>query len=124
MGTLRPDGDGGARRRGWSTFSQSHHVEAVGVKKHNSWIGALWALGIVLVVAGWACIGWQYSFYYQGVDSRGTEPVVEFLLSIANTVSNPAILVGFATMGGLLFLHGGNHARKVTRERSGANLQR
>ena len=88
------------------------------MKKRNPWIGALWTIGIALVVAAWASVVWQSTFYYQNVDPQGVGPVVEFLQRLADTLSHPALFVGFATIVGLLFLHAGNHARKAARDSS------
>ena len=83
--------------------------------KHNPWIGVLWAIAVVLIVAAFAAGVWQSSFYYQSSEMQNVGPVVEFVQRVVDAVQYPAVMVGFATIGGLLFLHARNHASYVNR---------
>lgn len=86
------------------------------MRKHNIWIAALWVIGVVLAAAGYGAGLWQASFYYQPSYIANPGPVVQFFQQLADVMKGPAITVGFATIGGLLFLHARNHARKVSRQ--------
>lgn len=86
--------------------------------KHNPWILMLWVFGVALIVASWSGTIWQSSFFTGYSNEQNVGPVVEFLQRLVDTMSYPTMIVGFATIAGLLFLHARNHARKVRRESS------
>lgn len=82
------------------------------MRRRNPWIGILWSIGIILVVVAYAAGVWQSTFYYPPPGRPDPGPVVDFLQSLGDVLKGPALLVGFATIVGLLFLHARNHARK------------
>lgn len=86
------------------------------MRKYNLWIGSLWVVGIVLVVTGYGAGLWQSTFYYAPLEVAPASPVILFLQELADVMKGPALMVGFATIGGLLFLHARNHVRKVSRQ--------
>ncbi len=86
------------------------------MRTRNLWVGVLWAVALTLIVAGFGAGLWQSTFYYQQSDIANPGPVVQFFQQLAEVMKGPAIMVGFATIGGLLFFHARIHARKVTRE--------
>lgn len=89
------------------------------MKKHNLWIGLLWFCGLVLVTAAFSAQLWLASFWYPTAYAVSPGPVVTFLQGVADAMVSPALYVGFGTIGGLLFLHARNHARR----RSADNTQ-
>ncbi|MBB5632989.1 hypothetical protein BKA04_001212 [Cryobacterium mesophilum] len=82
------------------------------MRKRNPWIGALWFCAVVLVLGAFAAQVWQASFWYPSATDVSPGPVVRFLQQIADALVSPALYVGFGTIGGLLFLHARNRARR------------
>lgn len=83
------------------------------VKKRNPWIGALWVIGVLFVVAAYSAGVWQSTFYYPPTVRPDPGPVVAFFQELVDTMKGPILMVGLATIGGLLFLHARNHARRA-----------
>lgn len=83
--------------------------------RRNPWLGLLWAAAIVLVVGAYGTGLWQATFYFPPPGQSAPDPVFIFLQQVGDALRFPALTVGFATIGGLLFLHARNHARKQAR---------
>ena len=83
------------------------------MRRHNPWIGSLWFVGITLIVAAFSAQVWLVTFWYPTPDAISPGQFVVFLQDVADAVVTPALYVGFGTIGGLLFLHAWNHARRV-----------
>lgn len=90
------------------------------MRKHNLWIVVLWFCAIVLIVGAFAARLWQTSFWYPSATDVSPGPVVTFLQQLADSAVSPALYVGFGTIGGLLFLHARNHARRSALKRRSA----
>ncbi|HNP16113.1 MAG TPA: hypothetical protein PKI99_06605 [Terrimesophilobacter sp.] len=88
------------------------------MRKHNPWIGALWAIGVVLVVGAYSAGVWQSTFFYPPPGRPDPGPVVEFFQALADVLKGPSLLAGFSTIAGLLFLHARKHARRATKKPS------
>jgi hypothetical protein len=87
------------------------------VRRHNPWIGALWATGIVLVLAAVGGRIWLSSFYFPPLSVLPTGPILSFFMQLTDMMVLPGLLVGFATIAGLLFLHARNRARRGAERR-------
>lgn len=79
------------------------------MKRRNPWIVLLWAIGSVLVIGATALQIWTASYYFGAVSSETNDPVQRFLRQLAEAVALPGVMVGFATIVGLLFLHAWRH---------------
>lgn len=83
------------------------------MRTRNPWIGLLWSVAIILIVGSYSVGLWQLTFYYPPPGQPLPGPVVAFFQQLAEAMKYSALTVGFATIGGLLFLHARNHARKT-----------
>lgn len=79
--------------------------------RRNPWTALLWVIGCVLVAGAAVLQAWTAQIYFQPAATDPENPVQSFFLLLADAITLPAALVGFATMAGLLFLH----ARRRTR---------
>ena len=83
------------------------------MKRRNPWIGILWAITAVLIVGMVGADIWQASFYYPRGGTPLPGPIVSFFQELANVFVLPGMLVGFATLAGLLFFHARRRAHRV-----------
>ncbi len=90
-------------------------MRTIATLRRNPWLGLLWAVAIVLIIGSYSAGVWQATFYYPPPGQPNPGPVVVFFQQLIDAVRFPALTVGFATVGGLLFLHARNHARKARR---------
>jgi hypothetical protein len=87
------------------------------VNRRNPWIVLLWVIGSVLVVGATALQIWTASFYFGAVPSETNDPAQRFLRQLAEIVALPGVMVGFATIAGLLFLHAWRHSHSTVSRR-------
>lgn len=83
------------------------------MRRHNPWIRALWAIGVVLVLAAVCGRIWLSSFYFPPLSVLPNGPILSFFMQLTDMMVLPGLLVGFATIAGLLFLHARNRARRL-----------
>ena len=87
------------------------------MRRHNPWTGALWAIGVVLILAAVGGRIWLSSFYFPPLSVLPTGPILSFLMQLTDMMVLPGLLVGLGTLTGLLFLHARNRARRVAERR-------
>ncbi len=83
------------------------------MRKRNPWLGALWVIGPVLVLGAVGARIWLASFYFPPLSTMPNGPALSFLMQLADMLVLPALLVGFGTIAGLLFLQARNHSRRA-----------
>ena len=85
------------------------------MRRRNPWIGALWAIGVVFIFGAVGARVWLSSFYFPPLVTSQNGPVLAFVMQLADMMVLPGLLVGFAMIAGLLFLHAQNHAQRNRR---------
>ncbi len=88
------------------------------MNRRNRWIAALWIVGPGLLLSAAAAQFWLASFYFQEAPAGPTAGAINLLQQLADAFVVPGLIVGLATILGLLFLHARNHSRRATRESS------
>lgn len=86
----------------------------------NPWIGILWAVISTLILGMAGASIWLASFYYPRGDSPQPGPVDLFFQQLVSIMVLPGMLVGFAALAGLLFLHARRRARRHVLHRKAA----
>lgn len=83
----------------------------------NPYSASLWLIGVVFIGAGAGLRVWTASFYYGPNYALRWGPELAFLSQLADMMVLPLLMVGFATIAGLLFLHARNRAQRVAGRR-------